>query len=166
MSKNRLNRKKFKIISPMVLSMFLLVTFVGYWLHSQYNNEKKNLQVELSRLYHVSIIDGEFIFFYRNVIKPALNYQDTINFESLKIGSPKTSSDFKKAYVKELKAFIDTNQNYTNIFRAIEASSFIPDSLRDERYYDILRLGYRYQIYPAQILYNQRKNQMILLNNF
>ncbi|WP_120238936.1 sensor histidine kinase [Marinifilum flexuosum] len=157
MSKNRLNRKKFKIISPMVLSMFLLVTFVGYWLHSQYNNEKKNLQVELSRLYHVSINDGEFILFYRNVIKPALNHQDTINFESLKIGSPKTSSDFKKSYIKELKEFIDTNQNYTNIFRAIEASSFIPDSLRDERYYDILRLGYRYQIYPAQILYNQRK---------
>lgn len=158
MSKNRLNRKKFKIISPMVLSMFLLVTFVGYWLHSQYNNEKKNLQVELSRLYNTSINDGEFIFFYRNVIKPALNYQDTINFDSLKIGTKKNSAEFKKAYVKDLKAFVDTNQIYINAFRAIEKNSFIPDSLKDERYYDILRLGYRYQIYPAQILYNQSKN--------
>ncbi|PXX98067.1 hypothetical protein DF185_17210 [Marinifilum breve] len=158
MPKDRLNRKKFRIISPMVLSMFLLVTFVGYWLHSQYNNEKKNLQADLSRLYHVSLNDGEFIFFYKNVVKPALNYKDTTNYDKLKIGTEKTSAEFKKAYIKELKTYLDTNQNYLNIFKAIDTNTLIPDSLREERQFEILRLGYRYQIYPSQILYTQRQN--------
>ncbi|NOU61972.1 sensor histidine kinase [Marinifilum caeruleilacunae] len=166
MQKNRLNRKKYKIISPMVLSMFLLVTFVGYWLHSQYNNEKKNLQVELTSLYHESYADGEFIYFYQNVIKPSLNYKDTTNFDQLKIGNDKTSAEFKKAYVNELKNYLDSNQNYLNIFRSIESNLIIPDSLKEDRRFEIVRLGYRYQIYPAQILYNQRQTAHDTIKKF
>jgi signal transduction histidine kinase len=157
MQKNRLNRKKFKIISPMVLSMILLVTFVAYWLHSQYNNEKKNLQTEFYELYHQSWSDGEFIFFYRNVIKPALGHKDTINLNSLKIGGDKTSSDFKKAYIKELRAYVDSNKMYQPLFRAIDEKNMIPDSIRADRQLEIVKLGYRYQIYPGQILYNQKQ---------
>lgn len=150
----------------MILSMILLVTFVGYWLHSQYYNEKKNLQIELSQLYHKSINDGEFILFYQNVIKPALNCKDTVNIDSLKIGNKKTSAEFKKAYIKNLKEYVDSNKTYQTLFNIIEKKSIIPDSLRKERQYEILRLGYPYQIYPGQILYLQRKNPKDTSNQF
>ncbi len=150
----------------MILSMILLITFVGYWLHSQYYNEKKNLQIELSQLYHKSMTDGEFILFYQNVIKPALNCKDTVNIDSLKIGNNKTSTEFKKAYIKNLKEYVDSNKTYQTLFNVIEKKSIIPDSLREERQYEILRLGYPYQIYPGQTLYHQRKNPKDTSNQF
>lgn len=143
----------------MILSMILLITFVGYWLHSQYNNEKENLQIELSHLYHLTYNDGELIFFYKNIIKPALNHKDTNNYNSLKIGTDKTSAEFKKAYIKELKTFIDSNKTYINLFKAIETNTLIPDSMRVERPLDILRLGYRYQIYPSRPKFQNQNKQ-------
>jgi hypothetical protein len=76
------------------------------------------------------------------VIKPALNYKDTSDFDQLKIGNDKTSTEFKKAYIKELKTYLDSNQNYSNVFRSIENNLMIPDSLKEDRRYEILRLGY------------------------
>ncbi len=141
----------------MMLSMILLVTFVGYWLHGQYYNEKRNLQIDLFRLYHTSLSDGEFILFYRTVIKPSLNATDTTNLEKLNIGSPRTTIDFKKDYIKELKAFVDSNKAYLKLFIAIEDNEIIPDSLRMDRQSDIIRIGYPYNIYPSQIYNNEKK---------
>ena len=152
MQKNRLQGKKFKIVSPMILSMALLVTFVAYWLHTQYNNEKENLQTDLSRLYHQSSFDVEFIIYYNKIIKPALLFKDSTNFEQLKIGTEKTNESKKKEFIHELTTFIDSNQKYKEVFRIIEQDQLIPDSLRDNRQFEILTIGYKYQIYNGRYL--------------
>lgn len=152
MQKNRLYRKKFKIVSPMVLSMALLVSFVGYWLHSQYYNEKENLQTDLSRLYHQSSFDVEFIIYYNKVIKPALSFKDSTNYKNLKIGTENTTAVKKQEFIQELKTFIDSNQNYKEVFQSIEENQLIPDSIRDNRQFDILDIGYKYQIYNGRYL--------------
>lgn len=158
MQKNRLKRKKLKIASPMVLSMILLVTFVSYWLHGQYYNEKENLQVELSQLYQETHSDAEFILFYQKTIKPALTYTDTTNLNELKIGTEKTSPSQKLGYIKDLKAFVDSNKSYKNLFRALEKDLMIPDSLKVNRAHDIYRLGYKHQIYQNIYLNTNKTN--------
>ena len=132
----------------MVLSMILLITFVGYWLYNQYYNEKKNLQSDLTSLYHTTSQNAEFILYYKSTIKPALNYTDTTDFSQLEIGTKKISPEKKKGYTLALHQFIDSNKkHYQNLFKAIEADLIIPDSLRGNRLYDIYRVGYKYQIY-------------------
>ncbi len=158
MHKNRLNRKKLRIAFPMVLSMILLVTFVGYWLHSQYYNEKENLQNELSQLYHETRSDTKFILFYQKTIKPALAYTDTSNINELKIGSEKTSPSKKLAYIKDLKALVDSNNSYKKIFSTLEKDLILPDSLRDNRGHELYQLGYKHQIYRNINLNPKRTN--------
>ncbi|MRT93724.1 cell wall metabolism sensor histidine kinase WalK [Ancylomarina sp. 16SWW S1-10-2] len=149
MQKNRLNRKKFKIVSPMILSMILLITFVAYWLHSQYYNEKETLQIELSQLYYNTTQDAEFILYYQSTIKPALNFNDSLDFNQLKIGNKDIDPNQKQAYVEDLTQFIDANKKlYNELFDAIENKQIIPEHLKkDFQYYNLYTIGYKYQIY-------------------
>ncbi|MBI9058135.1 MAG: HAMP domain-containing histidine kinase [Labilibaculum sp.] len=150
MSTNKINSKKLKIISPMVLSMLLLITFVGYWLYNQYYHEKKNLQSNLSSLYHSTNQDAGFILYYKNILKPALNFTDTTNYSKLNIIADKTSVKKKKEYIIALNKFIKSNEkHYTKLFNTIDSKLMVPDSLDKNWFYDIYRIGYKYQIYST-----------------
>lgn len=159
MSKNKTNRKKLKIISPMILSMLLLITFVGYWLYNQYYNEKRNLQTDLSTLYHKTNQEAEFILYYKNTIKPALNFTDTTDYSQLKIGTEKTSPEKKKEYIADLNQFINADKKHLkNLFQSIESELMIPDSLAGNWLFDIYRVGYKNQIYSGSRLIRNNKN--------
>ncbi len=153
MKKKRLTVKKLKMITPMILSVILLITFVSYWLQNQYYSEKEKLRIELSRLYQKSLHDGEFILYYQHILKPALHYNDTDNIDELQIGTGKIGTEEKRAYVRELKNFVDSVAMYKSLFSMIENDSILPEDLRIERHMDIYRLGYKYQIYPKQYFY-------------
>lgn len=148
MSSNKTNQKKLKIISPMILSMLLLITFVGYWLYNQYYNEKKNLQSDLSGLYHNTAQDAEFILYYKDILKPALNYTDTTDYSKLNIGNETTTDEIKKEYLADLNQFINLDKkHFQNLFQTIDTKLMIPDSLAGNWIYDVFRIGYKYQIY-------------------
>jgi len=132
------------------------VTFVGYWLHNQYYHEKKNLQTELSRFYRETIQDAEFILYYQKILKPAISYNDTTNFNKLKIGTLKTNAAKKREYTIAVKQFINSNKkHYQNLFNAIDKDVMVPDSLRGNRFYEIYRFGYKYQIYSQTRISNK-----------
>ena len=132
----------------MILSMLLLITFVGYWLYNQYYNEKKNLQSNLTSLYHNTGQDAEFIIYYKNTIKPALNFKDTSDYSKLNIGTEKTSNEKKKEYIADLNEFIKSDKkHFENLFHTIDTKLMLPDSLAGNWLYDIYRVGYKYQIY-------------------
>jgi signal transduction histidine kinase len=62
----------------MIVSQAMLTAFVGYWLTSQYQDEKKLMQEELTRIYHEAqsqVIDS---LLFARVVAPALNDSVTV----------------------------------------------------------------------------------------
>ena len=111
MEKNPYLKKKMRIVLLMVVSQLLLSAFVGYWLVTQYKNEKQTLNREL-RSYYYDVKNEMFDrLIYELIITPIIENQDKANVEAIQ---------FKDIVLKEDKK-LELIQSVINVLNENEA---------------------------------------------
>ncbi|MCU4155682.1 ATP-binding protein [Carboxylicivirga sp. A043] len=107
MKKKALNRKRIRNILLMISSQLVLTMFVGYWLNTQYQNEKNELNNKLRTLWSKTRQDYNTRQIHTNLIVPLLeNKNDAQLLKNIQIDSLK-----KVGLINELTQFIESNKD-------------------------------------------------------
>ncbi len=124
----------------MVLSMALLCSFVGYWLDTQYKEEKRIFRGLVYDLYHNTHAELQFRSYYKIYIKPALELKEREVYSNSRMDSLGVPPEIREGFFRKMMNVIQQNQQkYDDIFYFLERGIMIPDSIKDftERYYDL-----------------------------
>ena len=129
----------------MILSMLLLITFVSYWLNSQYQNESKKLEEEIVVSFHSVSADVQRRLIYKKHIRPILQHYKTAGRVQFQIDGVELTSDRKDsiAYFFNLQ-YEENKKKYDSLFYYYEHDEFRPDILREtsDLLYEFRKIAY------------------------
>ncbi|MBK3518789.1 sensor histidine kinase [Carboxylicivirga marina] len=118
MQKKYLNNKRLRYIFLMVTSQVVLTLFVGYWLSTQYDNEKQVFQKDLIQIWRSTVNDYNNKQMFINQIGPILLNPDTLHPEKIDLSHLGFHPDKKRALVRDMVQLINEYpeevKHYTN----------------------------------------------------
>ncbi|WP_439183439.1 sensor histidine kinase [Carboxylicivirga taeanensis] len=145
MYEKELKKKKVRNILVMASSQLVLTLFVGYWLNSQFVNEKKTLQDELRQLWNTARRDYVMKLIHTNLLAPVMelssasNSTHTIHSETLN----------NEPLVKDIKQFIESNEediSYLTKYLNSEYPYPEPDESVEVMITSISRIAYSHNV--------------------
>ena len=145
----------------MVLSQLLLTLFVGYWLRSQYQNEKEKLTQELGQHYYQTgseLIDRQI---YKYIITPILQCQDSSAYEDVQFIGLTIESERTAALSRSIIKYLDENRSYRGRLKDYFKNDLLfpePDDTTRSILGTLRNYMYQYNINFSSFRYNRTKD--------
>lgn len=150
MERNPYFKKKLRIVVLMVVSQLLLSTFVGYWLVTQYKNEKHTLNRQLRTHYYDVRSEMFDRVLYESIITPIIENQDKSNYSNVHFKDIELNEQKKIVLVQSIVDLLNENEKsldkifdyYTSVYPRTEPDDITQNILMTIQNY-IFQAGIR-----------------------
>ena len=150
MSIGTMLNKKVRNVFLMVFSQLLLTLFVGYWLITQYESEKKDLQEKLFRLNYELAREMVNRQVYDCVLYPIIQNMDSACIDSIKFKHIELRPEIKNSFIEETITFFANNIDIIPIIDKFLHSEYPPSEKLDENtsnlFSELMNICHRYGI--------------------